>query len=311
MFERENIKYSLLILTAWLGVLVLIVWVSVLESTKIIGLVAVRNEELLIKQCLRGLACYTDEIIVLDDASDDNTVAIIKDLIQECNITKIITKDTWYRDEGKDRNLLLTVGRECGGTHFVMLDADELFTANCRDNNILRDNILALQPGDSLLMHWIQLRNSIWQFKCRNAELKQFAFCDDGQARYADNYLHVKRVPKGMKGNNIDFGRYATHGVLHFKEVDLRNLRIRQAWYQCLERINRPKVAPQKIAKHYTRLLDESNMVLADCPVYWFAYDFFDEMTCQQPDTWRRKQIGDWIDTYGYEYFKDLDIWEI
>ena len=304
-------KRSVLTLLAWFSMLAILGCPKNQQSAKIIGLVAARNAELLIKQCLRGLACYTDGIIVLDDASDDNTVAIIKDLIQECNITKIITKDTWYRDEGKDRNLLLTVGRECGGTHFVMLDADELFTANCRENNILRDNILALHPGDSLLMHWIQLRKSMWQFKCNNAELKQFAFCDDGQARYSDHYLHVKRVPGDMNGNIIDFGNYATHGVLHFKEVDLRNLRIRQAWYQCLERIHRPQVAPKKIANHYSRLLDESNIVLADSPDYWFAYDFFDETTCQQPDTWRKQQIEKWIHMYGNEYFKDLDIWDI
>lgn len=302
---------ALLLLIAWFSLLAVLLGGANTLSAKIIGLVAVRNEEIFIKQCLRGLACYTDEIIVLDDASDDNTVAIIKSLIQECNITEIITKDTWYRDEGKDRNLLLTVGRELGGTHFIMLDADEIFTANCRDDNILREKILALQPGDSLLMHWIQLRKSVWQFRCKNAELKQFAFCDDGQARYADRYLHVKRVPEDMNGNIIDFGNYATYGVLHFKEVNLSNLRIRQAWYQCLERIHRPQITPQKIANHYSRLMDESDIVLANCPAYWFAYDFFDEMTCQQPDTWRKYQIKNWIHIYGYEYFKDLDIWDI
>ncbi len=291
--------------------LLLIVWFGVLEPAKIIGLVAVRNEEIFIEQCLKGLASYTDEIVVLDDVSDDNTVAIIKGLAQECNISEIITKDIWYRDEGKDRNLLLTVGRERGGTHFIMLDADELFTANCRDDNILREKILALQPGDSLLMHWIGLWKNIWHFRSNNAELKQFAFCDDGQARYSDHYLHVKRVPAGMNGDIIDFGNYATYGVLHFKGVNWRNLRIRQAWYQCLERIHRPHVAPQKIVNHYSRLINESNLILANSPAYWFTYGFFDEMTCQQPDTWRKHQIKNWIHIHGYEYFKDLDIWDI
>ncbi len=291
--------------------LLLIAWFNILEPAKIIGLVAVRNEQIFIEQCLRGLACYTDEIIVLDDASDDNTVAIVKRLVHECTISKVLTKDVWYRDEGKDRNLLLDVGRAQGGTHFIMLDADELFTANCRDNNLLRKSILSLQPGDSLMMHWIQLRESMWHYKSKDAELKQFAFCDDGQARYADHYLHVKRVPEGLKGDVIDFGSYATHGVLHFKEANMQNLRIRQAWYQCLERIRRPHATPESIATHYKRLLDESHVVVADAPAYWFAYDFFDEQTYQQSDTWRKKQIQKWVDQYGEAYFKELAIWNI
>ena len=62
------------------------------RDPKIIGLMQVRNEATIIEQTLRILALYTDSIIVLDDASDDETVDVVKKLAQELNIEKIICK---------------------------------------------------------------------------------------------------------------------------------------------------------------------------------------------------------------------------
>ena len=96
----------------------------------------VRNERIMITQCLKSLAQYTDAIVVLDDASDDETVAIVESLAQECNVEKIIKKDHWYRDEPGDKNKLLAAGRAIGGTQFVLIDADDMFTVNCMKNNL-------------------------------------------------------------------------------------------------------------------------------------------------------------------------------
>ena len=42
------------------------------NKPKIIGLVTVRNERLMIGQCLKALSYYIDAIVVLDDASEKN-----------------------------------------------------------------------------------------------------------------------------------------------------------------------------------------------------------------------------------------------
>ena len=291
--------------------LILICIGAQLEAAKIIGLVAVRNEELLIEQCLRGLALYTDSIIVLDDASEDRTVEIIRDLAQECTITKILRKTKWYRTESDDRNVLLHEGRNQGGTHFIVIDADELFTANCTKDTMLRTKILELEPGDSLYLHWIRLWKNVHHFKTANIELKQVAFCDNGTATYPPRYLHSYRVPADLNGKQLDLGHYSTHGLLHFQAVNWRNMLIRQAWYQCLERISRPQIDPQKIVTFYRQALDEDDLVLAHCPPEWFAYDFFDESVYYQPDSWREQHIEMWMHKYGTEFFKDLAIWDI
>lgn len=293
-------------------ILLILIFVCVqLEATKIIGLVAVRNEELLIEQCLRGLAVYTDSIIVLDDASEDNTVEIIKSLAQECSIEKILRKKVCHRTESADRNLLLQEGRKLGGTHFIVVDADELFTATCMHNDMLRKRLLELEPGDTLFMHWIRLWKNVHHFKARNIELKHIAFCDNGTATYPPRYLHSYRTPAELNGRQVDLGNYVTHGLLHFQAVNWRNMLLRQAWYQCLDRIRKPYIDPQKIVKFYKNSVNESDLALALCPQEWFTYDFFDENVYYQPDTWREQQVEMWMREYGVEYFKDLDIWNI
>lgn len=113
------------------------------DGFKIVGLVPVRNEARRITFCLRALAIFTDSIIVLDDMSTDNTVDIVQGLAEECKIERIITKSVWDRNETGDRNELLTVGRSIGGTHFVVIDADEAFTGNLADGDELRTQVCA------------------------------------------------------------------------------------------------------------------------------------------------------------------------
>ncbi len=108
---------------------------------KIVGLVPVRNEARRITFCLRSLAMFTDSIIVLDDMSTDSTVDVVRSLSQDCKIERIITKSVWDRNETADRNALLSVGRSIGGTHFIVIDADEAFTANLADGDELRTQV--------------------------------------------------------------------------------------------------------------------------------------------------------------------------
>jgi len=290
-----------------------------LHAAKIIGLVPVRNEELLIEQCLRSLAVYTDAIVVLDDASEDRTLEIVRKLASECNIEKIITKKKWRyscngknteRPESDDRNALLDAGRKLGGTHFIVLDADELLTANCAHNNLLRNEILKLQPGDSMILHWISLSKSIHTFRAQKLEFKEFIFCDNGTARYYPGALHVWRAPGGLNKSQIHID-YTRYGVLHFKAVNWRNMKLRQAWYQCLERILYPHKTPYEISDYYTKRTQTHDVRLHQCPQEWFDYDFFDKDVYYKPDTWRKQQVEKWIQQYGKEYFKDLNIWDI
>lgn len=284
------------------------------RTPKIIGLIPLRNEEIMIEQCLRGLSLFTDEIIVLDDASTDNSVAIIESLAAECNVTQIIRKKEWYRDEPGDRNALLNAGRARGGTHFVVIDADEMFTSNCLENNFLRSAILSLHPGDVLVVNWIQLWKSVDFYRFDDSvwtyNYKPIIFADNPRAYYSSEFLHTPRIPYNLGGKNYRIDGY-TYGLMHFQFVNFDNVTMKHCWYRCLERIRTTKSAAE-INEIYSLPFRPQNINLEKSPRVWFAnYPFFDRSIFAKDEKWRRAQVKEWMNEYGTEFFKDLDIWFI
>lgn len=284
------------------------------KKKKIVALIPARNESLLIGQCIQAVSLYADAIVYLDDCSDDNSVEIVKSLSHKFKVEKIIEKRSWYRDEPGDRNALLQAGRKIGGTHFIVIDADEMLTANFLENNYLKKRIMALKPGDQLVLNWIQLWRDYRKYRFDDSvwtwNYKSFIFCDDQECSYKSNFIHTSRCPS-IHGKVCKISGYE-YGMLHFQFVNWRNLLVKQAWYRCLERIRTPEKSPLLINDIYNKSKDESNIGLKSCPPEWFEnYYFFNPSIFEQPERWREKQILEWCQQYGYDYFKELDIWDI
>ncbi|MDT9187295.1 MAG: FkbM family methyltransferase [Limnospira sp. PMC 894.15] len=298
-------------------------WLKVTEGVniafnqpKIVGLVPAKNAEKIIEQCLRSLSYYTDAIVFLDDASQDNTLPIVQAIAGECQVEKILTKTEWYRDEPGDRNALLQAGRQIGGTHFIVLDADEMLTANCYNQGKLREIILSLNPGDKLKLNWIQLWRSVNQYRYDHSvwtdNYKDFIFCDDGNCAYNSGFIHTSRTPHNLSGDTYQVDEDYIYGVLHFQFVNWRNMLVKQAWYRCLELIRNPRKPIAQINALYRPSKDETELGLKDAPKYWFSdYPFFDETAYSEPEQWREKQVMEWFDEYGKAFFEGLDIWDI
>jgi glycosyltransferase involved in cell wall biosynthesis len=279
------------------------------HSTRIVGLIPARNEENNIGFALRALAKFTDAIVFLDDCSTDKTVQVVKGLSQECRVEKIIEKASWYRDEPGDRNRLLAAGRALGGTHFVVVDADEAFTANCLDGSVLRKRILSLKPREQLALRWIHLWRSVDQYRVDapvwSDRYKRCIFCDDGSSEYQSRFIHTSRVPR-MKGKCSKL-HADDIGLLHFQFVNWPNLELKQRWYRWLERVRDPEKTVEEINRKYATSVDESGLLLADTPQSWFdGYPFFDKAIFDLPDNWRLVQMRDWEKEFGEGYFEGL-----
>jgi len=317
------------------------------KEKKIVALLQVRNEEAVIEQSLRMLAIYADKIVVLDDASEDNTVLIMKELSQELKIAEIIENkvSAWENSNEKiNRQKLFSAGRRVGGTHFILLDADEIFTANCTNHDWLRKKILSLLPGQVLLLPTIHPWDSLDRY--RNDEiinpfmkrwLRGYIFADDKKATYLNarnsndsNCVHVSRIPLlRCKERKRLIRVYALHySVIHFKCVDLENIELKKAWYMCLEliRSNEKKdftlenrfLNANIINKNYKAIYSgmDSSYKFDDVDFKsindnWYKYDFFDCNSYCIPDQLKIDQIINWFSIYGVDYFKDLDIWDI
>lgn len=281
------------------------------KKTKIVGLVPARNDAVLLGQCLKALTQYTDAIVYLDDASDDASLSVVELLAEECNIETIIRKRVWNRNEPEDRNTLLAAGRAIGGTHFIVLDADEMFTATCLKNNILRTQILSLKLGDRLKMHWIKLWKSLDWYRIDDAVYKDFIFCDDCNCFYRSGFIHTQRTPKNLKGSTYTIKDHREYGVIHFHAAHWRNYLIKQAWYRCFEHIRWTEKTTTDINKTYANTKDETTLKCWPCRDEWFAYSFYNPTVINHSEEWREQQILSWFDKYGGSYFKDLDIWDV
>lgn len=288
------------------------------KKPKIVALLQIRNEENIIEQCLRALALYADAIIVLDDASTDNTKAIVQLLAEELRIKKILTRKISSRENGSESGncqTLLEAGREIGGTHFIVLDADEMLTANCMHNNFLRNKILSLKPGEKINMCLINLWRSPQHYRFDKSiwtwQYGGIIFCDNGTCSYNDSWLHSSRIPTNLFGKTYTIPGYK-HGFLHFQFVNWQNLLVKQAWYRCLERVRQPQKSVTAINARYAPSKDETNLRVSSSPIEWFeGYDFFDPTVYEKPVKWREEQVAEWFKQYGKDYFKDLDIWDI
>ncbi len=271
----------------------------------------VRNESAIIEQSLRALALYTNAIVVLDDASEDDTLEKIYALQEECKIERVITKKEWHRDEPGDRNALLKAGRAIGGTHFVVLDADEMFTATSKKYNHLRNLILKMHKGDSLHLNWMHLWGNFRNYRYQDLQKKAVIFRDDGRCLYRSNFIHTPRVPQNLEGGASLFIDNDDIAIMHFEAVSLDNLKIKYAWYKCLQKVRNPAVPAKELNDFYRGLLDKTNIKLHKVKFEWLDYSFF----LVRPFTAERitecNQIKKWFHQYGADYFADLDLFSV
>ena len=92
---------------------------------KLVALTPVRNESWVLGASLRSTLLWCDHVVVLNHASNDNTAGIIYDVSEEFpgKVTALSEPDPVWK-EMDHRQRLLRIGREIGGTHFALVDAD-------------------------------------------------------------------------------------------------------------------------------------------------------------------------------------------
>ncbi len=325
----------------------ILLFAAPLEASKIVGLIQVRDEEYFIEQCLKALSLYTDAIVVLDDGSRDKTRRILRKLAEKLSIEKVIKhkESSWQvRDERYNRQKLLDIGRQIGGTHFIFIDADEMFTSLCAQNGWLRHKILSLEKGQMLAFPMVNLWGSTDFYRDDEgySPYKNYwkaipcILCDDGVCNYNENpswtsfgAIHIHRGPANRQCKapvSIIEIPDINYGLIHFKSVNLKNILIKKVWYMCLEYMHVKKLptdkqmaAAKEINNFYNvhefnaKLLPGgSDIVLKLIPESWYkGYKFFDKDCFSHVQRLRKKEVESWFKEYGTDYFKEIDIWEI
>ena len=278
---------------------------------KLISLTLVRNEDWILGFSARAALKWCDDIIFYFHNCDDDTTRIADEISLE-NPGRVLRISGAGRAPGwaemDIRQTMLQAGRERGGTHFAIVDADEALTA--QSSLLVRGCTSLLKPGETLELPmrpiWTNLdsyRNdsSVW---CRS--FISTTFCDHPSLTWKPDktgYQHHHRLPYGI-GPRI---HPWTHddvqkgGGMHLQFVQWRRLVQKHRWYARREIMLYPDRPVERINKMYNEAVMDEYPKVSPCPAsWWTAYgNLRDKINLTQTETWFEKEIAEMESSHG------------
>jgi len=278
---------------------------------KIITLITFKNEKHFIKTCINSVKPFSDEIITINDSSDDGSDEIATDLGAKVFNNNDFLDYGW--SELSIRKKLLNLGRDYGGTHFICLDADEAISSNFK-NNI--EILNTLSPGQKISMQWLAMWKSTTKYRNDHSvwsnNFKDFIFFDDGKMDYPDVWMHTPRTPGENNPSTVKLVPKEVGCVLHFQFSNWEAFQIKQSWYRCSELIKFGRGSLHSINSKYSITLDDKNTILSDLESSYYSDVILPTTELVSDQTiWRLNQISEWFGKYGSDFFSGLDIWHV
>ena len=285
---------------------------------QLVGLMLVRNESWVLNCTLRGALKWCDSVVVMDHASTDATLDNINEISNEAGKGRVYIyhwPDGSKWDEMLQRQRLLEMGRSVGGTHFGLIDADEIVTANNLGG--IRGWVEQLNPGGVLDLPMIPVwgdldhyrdDQSVWS----KANLST-AFADApgmGWApRGSEQYQHHNRVPHNSKGRVIPAAAltYLGGGVMHLQWASWKRVVAKHRRYKILERSRYPNYQVKDIDDKYNLAVSEQHPKRSAIPPVWWGDYHKSDIKLDSP-IWFDEDSRRMINEKGVEYFNGLNL---
>ncbi len=272
------------------------------ERAKVICMTPTKNEEWIIERFVYAAALWADAIIIADQMSTDQTVA----LASKCSKVHIIENCSEVFNENERQKLLIEEARKIQGKKLLIaLDADEFLTANFLESSEW-SNMLYADEGTVFNMEWPFIMDDFKHYWEADEPFNKFAVMDDGSP-HIGTPMHSIRIPMMPNASEVYLKEIK---VMHFQFTDWKRMESKHLWYQCYERVTYPKKSIFEIYRLYHHMYTPKKYHLI--PEVWLAnyrrreirLDIASEMTRYWWDT----EIEKFLRDYGIEYFKYIDM---
>lgn len=261
-------------------------------TMKKIGLLLCRQEAWCLAATLPARMQWLDGLAVLLHRSDDQSEMLLRSCPGEVRIEYEESPEYLQADF---RQRLLQMGRDMGGTHFAVLDADELLTSQAMGR--INEYAEQLPAGKMLRMPWIHCWRSWREFRCDASAFGRarvpFFFADRTDMAFrplSGGYDFHSRAPE--RAIMIDVGdRDAGLGVLHLQHVVWSRVVAKQKLYIEDEMRRFPdRRTRQEVEKQYLATLDETNMELRAMPGSWWPVS--PELLDLSVTAWQERELA-------------------
>ena len=285
---------------------------------KLIALTHTRNEDWVLGLSLRASLSYCDAVVVTDHLSTDRTAEIIEAVRRDFPDRTIDVRRSEDREwrEADARQELLDRARALGGTHFVIVDADELPTANLLPR--LRE--LALRPaaGSIVSMPMISPYHCSdiyrWDGSWGEGNRIPWAFGDSPALHWKiPGYQLHRRAPQESRDQGKLLRGRSSGGLFHLQFASLTRLRCKAVWYKMTETLSYPGMrTPEQLNRMYDWTLREHTRMkkYAVPDEWWSGYRDRGWLRHYEPEAepWQLREIRSLVAAHGRERFSGLDL---
>lgn len=294
---------------------------------KLVGMMAVRNEDWVLGLSARAALMWCDELVIGLHACTDESSNIAHQIAYEHPNRVLILMQTdpaWH--EMQHRQAMLSAARGLNATHVAIIDADEIVTGNIVHE--LRGEIEKMYPGHIFQLPLYNLRHGIEKYHANGLwgnRIVSVAFVDDPLLHWGgDNFHH--REPRGAR--LIPW--WATYnqgvaGVMHLWGANERRLLAKHALYKVVERTRWPNKSVAEIDAMYSQCVKGAMYLTADkrwlhsdekwtfaaVPPEWWQPAYNGYALDLQAEPWQEAEVRRIVAEHGAEMFKGLDLFGV
>lgn len=285
-----------------------------------------RNEEWCLGLTARAVLMWSDQLVLLDHASDNPL--FVPDLVQGIEREVGPGRISWMRNDDPEwyemahRQSLLEMARKRKADMVGLVDADEVLTGNLLTD--ISYMFRSMHRHSIFQLPWIQLRGGIDKYHADGVWSEQwvsYGFVDRPEYHWAqrDGYDFHHRHPMGPQMAPFRPIARRSGGLMHLQMASERRLRAKQALYCMTEVLRWPgRKAPEQINGMYNLAVygaeakRKEPFAMADCkPEWWEPYKALMCHLNVSAEPWQEARCRALWNQHGAVTFSGLDLYGV